>query len=458
MPRYLPRYHALADGDMSAAAVYGDPSNIEFLTDFAVHAVWRGIQASATAKLANVTGATHATGTVTIAADLALDEKVTIESIDFVFKYEFAKNVITCAAVEVGDTVTIGAVTYTAIADNGTPTAIQFKIGSGGGATQNNEAANNLAYAITGGFATHGATAAAVDAVVTITSSTAGAAGNAIACTSSNGTRLAVTTAGGFLANGYDPANDEVPLGATPALNGTYLAQAILNSETTGIVDVVTASHNNAGVVTITSVGYGTAMNSLTLAKTGAHITVSGAGTLTGAGAGHTITVNTVVFTAVAGPATSASEFDVSGTNIVDAAALAAAVNASEDVAIVDTLTADAGGTDTVTFTAVAEGTSGNSLALAKSGNFTISGANFTGGGFPVGVVSLQASPDYVPDRNAGTWINLQDQMPSGLQPAGAAGNATYQWARIAYGWVRPSYTKTSGVGVIDLYVEGKGI
>lgn len=113
----------------------------------------------------------------------------------------------TCAAVQAADTITIVGTTLTAVADNATPTSVQFKIGSGGGAGQNTECGANLAAAINANT-TLNTYVSAVNAagVVTITALNQGKIGNRATLTSSNGTRLAVSGSG-FLAGG---AGDDV--------------------------------------------------------------------------------------------------------------------------------------------------------------------------------------------------------------------------------------------------------
>lgn len=115
-----------------------------------------------------------------------------------------ATNTVTCAAVQVGDTVTVGGVVFTAIANGGSPTGTQFALGTGGSANADTAAA--LAAAITSATEDCGATAEAVLAVVTITSN-GHAAGNNVTLVTSNGTRLAVGTAGGKLSGGLDAAH-----------------------------------------------------------------------------------------------------------------------------------------------------------------------------------------------------------------------------------------------------------
>jgi hypothetical protein len=108
----------------------------------------------------------------------------------------------TCAAVQANDTVTIGGLALTAVADNATPTAVQFKIGSGGGAAQNTECGANLAACINANTTLNKFVSAAnVAGVVTVTALSPGLLGSKVTFVSSNGTRLAVTGSG-YLASG----------------------------------------------------------------------------------------------------------------------------------------------------------------------------------------------------------------------------------------------------------------
>ncbi len=119
-----------------------------------------------------------------------------------------ASSTATCASVVATDTIVIGGTTLTAIANAGTPTSAQFRIGTGGGAGQNAMCAANIAAAINANTTINKlvyATSAA--AVVTITALQAGAVGNKITLTSTGGT--ITVTGSGFLASGA--GDDAVP-------------------------------------------------------------------------------------------------------------------------------------------------------------------------------------------------------------------------------------------------------
>lgn len=117
-----------------------------------------------------------------------------------------AKGTVTAAAVTAGDTVTVDGKVYTAVAN---ATVVEkhdytkFKLGA-----NNNETAANLAAAINkrmAATANPNVSAAAVNAVVTVTARAEGTSGNSITLASSNGVRLAVsgaTLAGGSATGG----------------------------------------------------------------------------------------------------------------------------------------------------------------------------------------------------------------------------------------------------------------
>lgn len=114
--------------------------------------------------------------------------------------------------------------------------------------------------------------------------------------------------------------------------------------------------------------------------------------TLSGVTAGQTVTVDGRVYTAVAGTAANSSEFSVAGDDTADAAALAAAINASENARDTQKVTATSA-VAVVTVKAVANGTAGNAIPLVKSGaGITLSGAVLAGGTATGGIRSTGAT------------------------------------------------------------------
>lgn len=112
----------------------------------------------------------------------------------------------------------------------------------------------------------------------------------------------------------------------------------------------------------------------------------SGTATLASVVPGNTITVNGLVYTAVANEAakTNPGDFAVDGaTDILVATELVSVVNADTRIGTLGKVTASQAvpATAVVTFTTDVAGTAGNAITLAKVGTpITISGATFTGG------------------------------------------------------------------------------
>ena len=118
--------------------------------------------------------------------------------------------------------------------------------------------------------------------------------------------------------------------------------------------------------------------------------------TLSGVTAGQTVTVDGLVYTAVAGTAANSSEFSVAGDDTADAAALAAAINARENARDTQKVTATSA-VAVVTVKAVADGTAGNAIPLVKSGaGITLSGAVLAGGTATGGIRSTGATNQIV--------------------------------------------------------------
>lgn len=112
----------------------------------------------------------------------------------------------TCASVIATDTIVVGGTTLTAVANSATPTSAQFRIGTGGGATQNAQCAANIASAINANSTISKLVSATSSAaVVTITALAAGIVGNKITLTATGGT--ITCTGSGNLASG---AGDDV--------------------------------------------------------------------------------------------------------------------------------------------------------------------------------------------------------------------------------------------------------
>lgn len=104
-------------------------------------------------------------------------------------------------------------------------------------------------------------------------------------------------------------------------------------------------------------------------------IQASGTITLSSLVATDTVTVNGVVFTAVASGATG-NQFNVGGTDTITATNLAAAINASSTAKVINVVTAAAVAA-VVTVTAVQPGLAGNMNTIAISAHGSVSGSGF---------------------------------------------------------------------------------
>lgn len=95
--------------------------------------------------------------------------------------------------------------------------------------------------------------------------------------------------------------------------------------------------------------------------------------------------------------------------------------------------------------------------------------------GTPTGTFKVESSNSYLPNRKdlsgaspnlpirAGSWKDMTSRLlPAITNPAGAGGNqfVGFPFGDVAIGgtYVRFTYTNTSGVGVLDVYVTGKAV
>jgi len=120
---------------------------------------------------------------------------------------------------------------------------------------------------------------------------------------------------------------------------------------------------------------YGNLTTEARLGETAATATITSTGAAT---ATETVTINGVVFTAVAS-SPSANEFILHATVATQATNLANAINASTTAGVLNVTASAAAGV--VTLTCDIPGTVGNAMTLSESmSNVTVSGANFAGG------------------------------------------------------------------------------
>lgn len=81
--------------------------------------------------------------------------------------------------------------------------------------------------------------------------------------------------------------------------------------------------------------------------------------------------------------------------------------------------------------------------------------------GAPVGAFTFQVSMDYRQDQegnvvNAGNWVTMP--VSPAIAAAGSADDAYVDLNQISAPYMRIVYTRTSGTGTLDAYVNGKGI
>lgn len=96
-------------------------------------------------------------------------------------------------------------------------------------------------------------------------------------------------------------------------------------------------------------------------------------------------------------------------------------------------------------------------MRCAVLDNFSFQGV-WTGTS-PVGTLDIQVSNDHQENGgvvvNVGTWTSIYTSVPA---VSGNSGNLFLNVAAISPAWVRCVYTKTSGVGAIDVYFNGRSI
>lgn len=202
------------------------------------------------------------------------------------------------------------------------------------------------------------------------------------------------------------PTGNQVQIGVDAAATSVALQAFLENSANAGLAACI--YNTLSQITTVTARAYGTGGNAFTLAKVGANITVSGAGTLTGGVAADTLTLNGTAITFVAATPTG-NQVLVAPTVAGTSANLQAFLAASEDSNISDATYATASQVTTVTF--LSTGTGGNSFTLAKSSShITLSGAFLSGG-------TVASSVGYA-TAGAGTDISAMLKLTSATNVA----------------------------------------
>lgn len=283
----------------------------------------------------------NARGTITpTVSGIDVDDELVIDTVTLTAKKHHSTGTVTIviANTDVDDTVTINGSVFTAKAAEDTGAA-EFDIS--GTATA---AAASLVACITASVDP------LIDGIVTATNA-AGvvtvrmvATGTGVVTfVSSDADGLAVSGSGTLTA-GTVPAADEFDISGSNAQTCTSILAAINANET--LTAIVTAS-TTATVVTVRAIIPGTAGNYV-LTSTDAQLAVSGSGTMTG------------------GAALANNQFDFGGTNAETATALAAAINAST-TDIVEHIVSATASDAAVTISAKTPGFAGNAVTIATS-------------------------------------------------------------------------------------------
>jgi hypothetical protein len=338
-----------------------------------------------------------ATGTVTCAA-VDVDDTVTINGTTLTGKQQRATGTLTAASAVAADTCVVNGVTFTGVAGAVTLGSTNFSIDTG-----DTETATSLAAQInacTDGRIAGVVTATSAAGVVTVRAVSAGTGGNAITLV---GTAVRLAASGATLSGGAAVANNQFEVVGTNTQVAADLARCI-NASSTALVSSHVYAVSTAAVVTLYAKYVGTAGNCITLASSdGTDLAVSGArlsggteassggaqatGTLTLASVanGETCTVNGVTFTAHTNT-DGANQFRIDGDDTADAAALCRAINNSTTALAQEVVATSSSGV--VTLTARRGGLSGNAITIASGqGTIVASGARLTGGAAPTTVV-----------------------------------------------------------------------
>ena len=362
---------------------------------------------SGTLTLSGAVAVTPADGTVICASVLPIqsaDGTVTLASALAIAK---ATGTITCLAALAGDTVTVNGLVYTAVA-GAKANNTKFSIDTG-----NNETAADLADSITNDSRTgtlNDVTATSSTNVVTCQQTVGGAGGNNTTLASSNGVRLAVSGAtftGGVNADtvtvnglvytavaGAKANNTEFSIDTSDNAAATDLAASITADARTPVTvpSIDQTAVAVGAVVTITASTPGTGGNSIDLSSSnGTRLAVSGA-FLAGGAAADTVTVNGLVYTAVAGAKANNTQFSTDTSDNACAADLADSIenDAITGVTVPSINLSASAAVATVTIVADTPGTGGNAIDLASSNGTRLAvSAAFLDGGLNADVATV---------------------------------------------------------------------
>lgn len=363
---------------------------------------------SGTLTLASAVAVTPADGTVICASVLPIqsaDGTVTLASALAIAK---ATGTITCVVALAGDTVTVNGLVYTAVA-GAKANNTEFSIDTG-----NNETAADLADSITNDTRTgtlNDVTATSSTNVVTCQQTVGGAGGNATTlASSSDAVRLVIS--GATFANGVDADTVTVnglvytAVAGAKANNTEFSIDTSDNAAATDLAASITADARTpvtvpsidqtavavGAVVTITASTPGTGGNSIDLSSSnGTRLAVSGA-FLAGGAAADTVTVNGLVYTAVAGAKANNTQFSTDTSDNATATDLADSIenDARTGVTVPSINLSASAAVATVTIVADTPGTGGNAIDLASSNGTRLAvSAAFLDGGLNADVATV---------------------------------------------------------------------
>ena len=181
--------------------------------------------------------------------------------------------------------------------------------------------------------------------------------------------------------SGVKADNTEFSIDTGDTETATDLAASITADTRSGTTGDQTAT-SSLGVVTVTTDVLGAAGNAITLVSSnGTRLAVTGSGFLTGGVTADTITINGLVYTAVAGAKADNTEFSIDGDDTATATDIAASVTADTRTGTLGDVTATSA-VAVVTLVQTLGGTAGNATTLASSDGtrLAVSGATFSGG------------------------------------------------------------------------------
>lgn len=215
-----------------------------------------------------------------------------------------------------------------------------------------------------------------------------------------------------YLAVSGTASEGEFDIDGDDNANAIELRNAINTDTRSGTLGDLTATAST-NVVTATTDVSGTGGNAITLTSQDGTIVVSGSGTLTGGVTADTVTINGLVYTAVAGAKSDNTEFSIDSTDTATATDLAASVTADTRTGTLGDVIAESA-VAIVTLTQTLGGTGGNATTLVSSDGtrLAVSGATFSGGTDGPVTVNI-ASRSITVSKSIGTPVSVSSFFTS---------------------------------------------